>query len=775
MSEEARGALGDLQKIAARGMREQSEAWKTGACHGRCLSGLPSFSRTLAHNLQPKGRGFLPEHLKMPDSQSRPINAQQPAMPEPKGMLARLERRLRRFLGPRPVRQKLTHITMLTCTVATVIGGLLFFTIDIVSQFLTTRAALQSLGRVAAESSRDLLDARSTQALTSTLNALTEYPHVSGVMIYSADGNTLARPTRLVNAVLPASITPAPRAGTRIGLTSLSHREPMMRDGKVAATLVIEFGLSGLWERLRLHALISLGGILLVIALARLLLGRLRGMISDPIEEFTQVADRVAKDGNYALRAEKRGEDEVGRLVETFNNLLSDIQKRDAAISQAHTGLESNVMARTSLLQSEIQERRQAEEALKDSELRYRNLFENNPMPMWVMDLETLDFVAVNNAAVRHYGYDHAEFLLLSLPLITKDAEPLAVERAFRTTQKSFDGGEWKHRKRNGEVIEVRLTAHAIVFAGKVTKIVLAKDVTEQNRAQKQLEEMHLKLVEASRAAGMAEIATGVLHNVGNVLNSVNVSANLLADSVRKSKAASVRKVADLLDTNKADLPAFFSAGGKGQMMPGYLATLAQQIEAEQQGRLTEIEQLTKNIAHIKDIVAMQQDYAKISGVMQEFAPHALLDEALLMAETVLKRGSVTVEMDCPTTLPLVNTDRHKVLQILVNLISNAQQAMDDTPVHERRLTIGVTCQDGHASIAIRDSGCGIAKENLTRVFNHGFTTKPTGHGFGLHSAANAATEIAGSLTGESEGPGKGATFTLMLPLATAVTMAKAA
>src|SRR5476651_399722 len=207
-----------------------------------------------------------------------------------------------------------------------------------------------------------------------------------------------------------------------------------------------------------------------------------------------------------------------------------------------------NVMIRTSELHNEVLERKQAEEAMKDSETRYRNLFENNPMPMFVMDLESLGFVAVNNAAVRHYGYGQPEFLLLSLPAISKEADPLDIERAFRSSAKSFDAGEWKHKKRNGEVIEVQLTAHAISFAGKIAKIVLANNVTERNRAQRQLDEMHKQLVEASRAAGMAEVATGVLHNVGNVLNSVNVSANVLADSVRKSKTTSIRKVADLLE-----------------------------------------------------------------------------------------------------------------------------------------------------------------------------------------------------------------------------------
>jgi PAS domain S-box-containing protein len=722
----------------------------------------------------------VPEKLKMPEPESQPIAvadgaspaapaaaAPLPAAPEPKGVLARIERKTRHWLGPKPISRKMTAITMLACTAALVLSGIIFFTFDIASQYLGTRTALQSLSRVAAENSRDPLERGSSQAVLSTLNALMDYPHVTGAMIYRADGRTFARPTKRVKAVLPGIMPSDAPMGTYLGFTSLIHYEPVMHGAQKVGTLAIEIGLSEFWERLRIYAVITLVVFFLASLVARLLLARLQGMISEPVVELAQVADTVAKDNNYALRAEKRSEDEVGHLVETFNNMLSEIQKRDAALSQAQVDLEMNVMMRTSELHNEVLERKQAEDAMKDSEQRYRNLFENNPMPMFVMDLESLGFVAVNNAAIRHYGYRQPEFLLLSLPAITKDADPLDIERAFRTSQTSFDAGGWRHKKRTGEVIEVELTAHTISFAGKIAKIVLANDVTERNSAQRQLDEMHRKLVEASRAAGMAEVATGVLHNVGNVLNSVNVSANVLADSVRKSKASSIRKIADLLDANKADLAAFFGKDGKGQLMPNYLVTLAQQFETEQQTRLAEIEQLTKNIAHIKDIVAMQQDYAKVAGVMEDFAPRTLLDEALRMASPELSRCSVHVETDCPDTLPMVNTDRHKVLQILVNLITNAQQAMEETPAAERRLTITAAYEDGgQMVIVIRDNGCGIEKENLTRVFNHGFTTKTTGHGFGLHSAANAATEIGGSLSGTSDGPGKGATFTLKLPLA---------
>jgi PAS domain S-box-containing protein len=701
-----------------------------------------------------------------PPAAATPATGKPKPKEEPRTMLARLECSLRKWLGPKPISRKLTAITMLVCSVALVLSAIVFFAFDLVSQVLSTRASLASLAKVAAENSRDALLGRNARSAVVKLDSLMAYPGITGASLYREDGRPFATASRTEDSRLPAQISPGDAAGSAVGLTRFRHFERVTDGPKQLGTVAVEIGISGLWARLRIYGIIT--GCVLIFAgvAARLLLGRLRGMVSDPIVELATVADTVARDNNYALRAEKRSEDEVGHLVETFNNMLTEIQKRDATISEAHADLEANVLARTSQLHKEVEDRRQAEDALKDSELRYRNLFENNPMPMFVMDLETLQFVAVNNAAIRHYGYNQDAFLTLSLPMITEGAEPLAVERAFRSSAKSFDAGEWKHRKNNGEIIEVQLTAHAIVFAGKVTKIVLANDVTERNRAQRQVEEMHKQLMDASRQAGMAEVATGVLHNVGNVLNSVNVSATVLADSVRKTKAASVKKVAELLDANKTDLTAFFSNNGKGQMLPGYLTTLAQQIESEQQARIAEIEQLTKNIAHIKEIVAMQQAYAKVSGVMENFAPRTLLDEALRLASSELSRERVTVELDCPKTLPEVCVDRHKVMQILINLITNARQAMEKCPDDRKKLTVTASYDGGdRLSVTVRDTGCGIPQENLTRIFNHGFTTKESGHGFGLHSAANAAKEIGGSLTGTSEGPGHGAAFTLQLPL----------
>ena len=198
-------------------------------------------------------------------------------------------------------------------------------------------------------------------------------------------------------------------------------------------------------------------------------------------------------------------------------------------------------------------------------------------------------------------------------------------------------------------------------------------------------------------------------------------------------------------------------------MLPSYLATLSQQIAAEQEQRLSELSQLTKNIAHIKDIVAMQQNFAKVTGVMENYSARILLDEALQLASSENQRYGVVPKLDCPAHIPEVNVDRHKVVQILVNLLTNACQAMHDQPAKERFVFITVGTAGDVVRISIRDTGCGILMEHITRIFNHGFTTKKTGHGFGLHSAANSAKEMGGQLFAESDGFGHGATFHLDL------------
>ena len=292
----------------------------------------------------------------------------------------------------------------------------------------------------------------------------------------------------------------------------------------------------------------------------------------------------------------------------------------------------------------------------------------------------------------------------------------------------------------------------------------ISKDFTALKKAEVELEAAHQRLIETSRLAGMAEVATDVLHNVGNVLNSVNVSCSLAVDRVKASKAASLFKVSALLEENRGRLGEFLLHDPRGQQIPGFLAALAEHFTGEQSALLQELEQLRENIAHIKQIVAMQQSYAKVAGVTETVSAAQLVEDALHINGSALARHTVKVRREFEESPPIV-TDKHRVLQILVNLMSNAKYALDDSGRPDRLMTLRIGGDgDGHVKIQVSDNGVGIPPENHTRIFGHGFTTRRNGHGFGLHSSALAVRELGGSIQAQSEGLGKGATFTLLLP-----------
>ncbi|MES2568552.1 MAG: two-component regulator propeller domain-containing protein, partial [Verrucomicrobiota bacterium] len=292
----------------------------------------------------------------------------------------------------------------------------------------------------------------------------------------------------------------------------------------------------------------------------------------------------------------------------------------------------------------------------------------------------------------------------------------------------------------------------------------LENEIEERKRMQSEVERVHRELIEVSRQAGMAEVATSVLHNVGNVLNSVNVSSSVIAEKVRKLRIGSVAKTAELLQKNSADLPGFFTRDPTAGKLPTFLGSLAEKLTEEQAALLKELHLLGENIEHIKDIVAMQQGYAKVSGVTEIISVAALVEDALRMNVDSLTRHQIVVTRVF-SEVPTITLEKHKVLQVLVNLIRNAIQACTDSGRPDKQLVIRVLREDQGVQIHFSDNGIGISAENLTRIFAHGFTTRKDGHGFGLHSGALAAREMGGTLSVQSEGLGHGATFIIGLPL----------
>lgn len=285
-------------------------------------------------------------------------------------------------------------------------------------------------------------------------------------------------------------------------------------------------------------------------------------------------------------------------------------------------------------------------------------------------------------------------------------------------------------------------------------------------KVNEELREAQAELVTTARRAGMAEIATNVLHNVGNVLNSVNVSAQVLYEKVHASKGPGVAKVVQLLKEHPDDLGDFISSDPKGRALPDYLDKLADALAIEQQGMIAELAQLTRRIDHIKEIVATQQSYAGNASVLEPGSLRELVEDVVRICDVSLARHHITLVKEF-SDIPQMPLDKHRVLQILVNLINNAKQALDAGVNRPPRIILRLKVVDEErVRVEVQDNGEGIAQDNLARVFEHGFTTRVDGHGFGLHSCILAAHEMGGDLTAQSAGPGKGALFILELPLA---------
>jgi len=266
----------------------------------------------------------------------------------------------------------------------------------------------------------------------------------------------------------------------------------------------------------------------------------------------------------------------------------------------------------------------------------------------------------------------------------------------------------------------------------------------------------------------MADVATGVLHNVGNVLNSVSVAATVVGERLQRSKIVGLQRATALLREQNGNLANYLTTDPKGKLIPTYIDTVAGQLAEERDELLTRVQTVAQNIEHIKEIVAMQQSYAKVSGAYENLVAAELVEDALRINVAAFDRHHIQVVRQFAPNLPPVCVDRHKVLQILINLLRNAKHAMDGVDDNRKQMIITVAMGSADmVSIIIRDNGMGIPANNLTKIFNHGFTTKKDGHGFGLHSGANAAHEMGGSLTAASDGPGKGAELTLKLPVAT--------
>jgi signal transduction histidine kinase len=464
-----------------------------------------------------------------------------------------------------------------------------------------------------------------------------------------------------------------------------------------------------------------LSALLLVAALALVLRS-----ISRPLSDLSQGASRVAG-GDLELPVPVRTRDELGRMAHAFNemqrSLKARIAERDRALLDAH----------------------------------FRDVSEAAPIAIAEIDRAGRPVYTNRRWNELTAGDSSAEKAWTDL--VHED------DRA-RATQLVPDGGAEELRLSCGGQTAWVVAQIAPFGAEAGGRSILAlADITSQKQAIARADDMSRELTTVSHKAGMAEVSAGVLHNVGNVLNSIIVSAGALKEQIQSGRLARLVKAIEMLDQNRADLAGFL-ATERGKLVLPYMVQAAAQLTADLSASTDDLLRIERGTEHIQAIVATQQSYAKAPAQQEALRLSEVVEDVLRMNSASFERHEVRLVKRFEDDPALV-TDRHKVMQVLINLVKNARHALAEAAVVEPVIEISIRRPSSdRVAVEVTDNGVGITAENLPRIFQHGFTTRATGHGFGLHSSALAARELGGAIRVVSPGTGLGASFILELPIA---------
>ncbi len=492
------------------------------------------------------------------------------------------------------------------------------------------------------------------------------------------------------------------------------------------------------------------------------------GVVTESPYRWIEHAGWVVFADVFLIRVSLRGVREHKSLCQRQAELESvNIQINEEVERQVHQFAEANAQ-----LDMEILEKSRIERELKEREFKLRKIMSSTNDPMITINSQGI----VLEASLSTYevlGWMPDELigreisLIIPENLLPRHQAALKLAMQNETAEMTDKVREVTAVRKDGTLVLCEILIWKTLIPGQNAPLFtgILRDISLQKKAEEEREDMYAQLLDSTRQAGMAEVATGVLHNVGNVLNSVNVSVNLIEEKMKQSQVSGLTKATKLLNSHRENLGEYITTDAKGRHLPEYLTKLSRHLASENESVLSEILELSSNIGHIKDIVSMQQSYAQVSGTSEMINISEILENALKTNISTLHRHSVEVIREFEE-IPLINSDKHKLMQILVNLVTNAKQALKENEQDRKRLILSLKkINDDHVQIEIEDNGIGILKDNLSKIFQHGFTTKNNGHGFGLHSCALAAKEMGGSLSVYSEGEEKGARFTLTLPV----------
>jgi PAS domain S-box-containing protein len=639
-----------------------------------------------------------------------------------------------------PIQQKMLVMTLLICGAVLWVAIAALFSFQILNFRSNFERDTTTLAVIIANNSTAAMAFNDDKAATEVVGALQAKPNVVAASLVLPDGSLFAHFGETEDIRSRAQF---PAMGQSLFTNGqLLITQPVNLKGERVGTLYLRSDYQKTFlELLRFYGLVVLGITVVSIGLAVFLCSRVGRRITHPILELARTAQIVGENKDYSVRAVVSSQgDEVGRLSASFNEMLSRIQSQDDALSLSQQKMEALIHSIDGIV--------------------------------WERTPDTFQFTFVSRQSEDILGYPPQAWLEQA-DFWEQRLQPQDAAKAIQTARDMAARGqpytnEYRMIAADGRTLWIRESGTVLVEKGKPVAVRgIFQDITRQKQHAEELDKLNRQLIDASRNAGMADVATGVLHNVGNVLNSVCVSATAVGDRLRRSKVGKLCRATAMLQEQNGRLAEFLTTDPKGKLIPEYLSTVADELASEQGELIAKIATVGEHIEHIKEIVAMQQSYAKVSGVYENLCPAELVGDALRLNATAFERHHIELVQELDQNTPKICVDRHKILQILINVLRNAKHAMKDVSEDRRRMVIqvGMAAPDW-IKIVVRDNGEGIPAENLTKIFNHGFTTKKDGHGFGLHSGANAAREMGGRLTARSDGPGQGAEFTLELPAA---------
>lgn len=396
-----------------------------------------------------------------------------------------------------------------------------------------------------------------------------------------------------------------------------------------------------------------------------------------------------------------------------------------------------------------------------------RKILESAPDSMLIVNQQG-KIIFANGQSEKAFGYTQAEMLgnpiEILIPESYREKHAQHVQNYFEHayTRPMGAGLNLVAERKNKEIFPVEISIAPIEIKDELIALAAVRDISERKKSQAKIDALNQQVLNSAKIAGMAEVANSISHYLGNLLNSANISVELLLGQMNQSDyIRKMKHITDLIEEHIHASPDFFTKDEKGKLIPAYLKSAVAILEKEFEKMNQTTQELQQQLCSSIDVVIRQNEMSKISLYLEPVLLSDVLIFAINMCE--IKDIEVIIQNELDNAFVL-NTDKIKLLQILSSLLMNAKESLLKCDRADKRITIAIQKADHHIQIAIQDNGIGISKENLKRLFSFGFSTKHQSYGFGLHHSFLLVKELNGLLECSSDGEGKGALFVLTLP-----------